>query len=163
VFGGGRHLFGCCYRRWRYCCVAALKMGMTTTSLSLSSTACAVFLLVHVVSGRQRWQVPTWLLPVHCLYLPFPSSKLLLPPFFPTPHPFLPFSLLWAHIQQVVDPAFGCAQGRWLWWVGCANCHQAVVRWWQCGTCWGGTSDPLIHGIRGCGGGARQGGGGRRT
>jgi len=101
VFGGGGHLFGCCYRWWQYCCVAAVEMGTTMTMSLLSSTARAIFLLACVVSGRRRWWVPTWLLPVCCLYLSFPSSIFLLLPFFPTPHLFIPFSLLQAHIERV--------------------------------------------------------------
>jgi len=45
-------------------------------------------------------------------------------------------------IKRVVDPAFGCAQGRWFVVVGCANRHWAVVGQWRCGTHWGGTSEP---------------------
>src|SRR5882762_1299225 len=86
-----------------------------------SSTARATILLVRIISGRQ-W-VSTWLLPVHCLYHSFPSSILLLLPFFPTPHPFFPISFLQVHIEWVWDPAFAFVQGRWWWWVGCANHH----------------------------------------
>jgi hypothetical protein len=143
--------------------LTAAAMRWTTMTMSLSSMARATILLARVVSGRRwRW-MPTWLLPVRCLYHSFPSSIFLLLPFFPTSHPFLPISLLWAHIERVRDPAFGFTQGRWWWWVGWTNQHQSVMGQWRCGTRWGGTSDPLICGIRGCGGGVKQGGGGQRT
>jgi hypothetical protein len=152
VFGGGGHQFGCRHWRWQRCCIAAVKMGTTTTLSSSSSMVHAVFLLARIVSRRWRRRVPTWLLPVRCLYLPSPSSFLLFSSLFPTPYSFLPFSLLQACIEQVIDLAFGFIRSRWWWWVGWTNRHQAVVGRWQCGTRWGGTSDPLIRGIRGCGG-----------
>jgi hypothetical protein len=155
VFGGGGHLFGCRHWRWWRCCVAAVKTGTMTTLSSSSSTVRAIFLLVCIVSGRRRRRVPTWLLPVRCLYLPSPSSFLLFSSLFPTPYSFLPFSLLRARIEWVIDPAFGFIQSRWWWWVGWTNHHWAVVGRWRCGTRWGGTSEPLICCIRGCGGGAR--------
>jgi hypothetical protein len=69
---------------------------MTMSSLSM---ACAAILLARVVSGRQRRRMPTWLLPVRCLYHSFPSSIFLLLPFFPTSHPFLPISLF-GHVSS---------------------------------------------------------------
>jgi hypothetical protein len=102
VFGGGRHAFGCRHWRWWRCCIAAAGMGLTMTLLSLPSMARAVFLCACIISGRWWRRVPTWPLPACCLYLLFPSSFLFLPSLFPTPHPFLPFSLLWVRIEQVV-------------------------------------------------------------
>src|SRR5882762_5943188 len=120
VFGGGGHAFGCHYCH-RCCCVATAGMGVMMTLSSSPSTARAVFLCAHVVSGR-RWQwVPTWLLLGCCLYLLFSSSLLLLSSFFPTPHSFLTISLLHTQTERVVDPAFGFVRGGWLWWVGYAN------------------------------------------
>src|ERR1700676_29176 len=110
VFGGGWHLFGCHYWRQWHCCIAAVETGTTTTMLLLSSMACAIFLLACVVSGRRQQQVPTWLLPVCCLYLPSPSSFLLFSSLFPPPYLFLPFSLLRAHVERVIDPAFTFAR-----------------------------------------------------
>src|SRR5882762_3744016 len=97
-------------------------MGMTTMLLLLSSTLCAIFLLVCIISRRwQQWQVPTWLLLACCLYLLFPSSFILLPSLFPIPHPFLPISIIQACIEWVVNLAFGFVRGRWWWWIGWTN------------------------------------------
>src|ERR1700676_2588706 len=86
---------------------ASRARGSSSTMMSSLSMVRAVFLLARIVCRRQRRWVPTWLLPACCLYLLFHSSFLLFSSLFPTPYLFLPFSLLWARIEQVVDPAFG--------------------------------------------------------
>jgi hypothetical protein len=133
MFGGGRHASGCRYRH-QCCCIATTGMG-AMMMLSLSpSMARAVFLCARVVNGRRRRRVPTWPLLGCCLYLLFSSSFLLSSPF-PTPHHFLPISLLRVRIERVGNPAFGLAQGRWWWWVG-----------WPTDTSWlhgGGDATPV--------------------
>jgi hypothetical protein len=132
VFGGGKHACGCCYCHW-CCCLATTGVGATTTLLLSLSMAHAIFLCARIVSERQQQQVPTWPLLGCCLYLLFSSFLLLSSPF-PTPHPFLSISLLWARIEQVGNPVFGLTQGRWWWWVGWTNRHQAAMQRWRCDT-----------------------------
>src|SRR5882762_5980815 len=88
---------GVAHHHHQCCCIATTGMGaMMTLSLS-PSMARAVFLCARVVNGRRRRQVPTWPLLGCCLYLLFSSSFLLSSPF-PTPHHFLPISLLQVRI-----------------------------------------------------------------
>jgi hypothetical protein len=79
LVGTGTHS-GAATCQWQHHCIAAARIAMTMTMLSSPSVACAVSLHACVVSGGQRWRVPTWLLSGCCLYfstfslsLPFPS------------------------------------------------------------------------------------------
>jgi hypothetical protein len=141
--GGGRHLFGCCYQEWQHCCVAAVEMEMTTTMSSSSSTAHAIFLLVCIISGC---------LPSSCLSVAstFPSPPLFSSssPFFLLPTPSFP------------SPSFKRVSSGYETWCSCSRevdggglvgLTDTGWLWWWCGIHWSGTSDPLIHGIRGCG------------